>query len=526
MAIEEIAERLNSLDLDALRQSALADIRSGKKTKRAKGVKLLRAVDGLQRANVKPEDLLISRVPVIPAAFRPYTTAGDTFIPGDANELYSDLVKAVKMHEEHTQVFGSSSSSPTSKYVREAARATYGYADSPNPKIKSRNVSGFLQKIIGGNPKTSWVQQKLLAKPQDFVGRGVISPDPDLGMDELGLPESMAWDLFDAHIRRSLSARGVPVSRALELIKEKHPLAKQVLEQEMREKPVIYSRAPAWHKHNVISGYAKIADGDNIMISPYVTAGVAGDFDGDSLDLETPIILRNQGTILFMTGRDIEKLMSHHTENEIICANGFEAWTYSGWSKVVNFSLHTVKTKRKYRIELNNGIGFVVSEDHSLMVDRKETKPEELSIGVSLDYAVPEVLASECSQFSGGYQIKSITEVPYNDRMIDLEVESGEHVFTIVGGVVLHNTMAVHVPALPEAVKDAQEKLLPSKMLFSVRSRDTTLPQPKHEMTLGLASAQLNPSGTVHQVRSAEEALEGIRSGAIKLQDQVEIASL
>lgn len=365
MAIEDIAELLGSVDLESMRQSALADIRSGKKTKRAQGVKVLRAVSGLQRANVKPTDLLISKVPVIPAAFRPYTTAGDTFIPGDANELYSDLVKAVKLHEEHAQVFGNVPRSETARYVREAARATYGYADSPNPKIKGRSVSGFLQKILGGNPKTSWVQQKLLAKPQDFVGRGVISPDPDLGMDELGLPEYMAWDLFDAHVRRALSARGVPVSRALELIKARHPLAKQVLEQEMKDKPVIYSRAPAWHKQNVISGYAKIADGDNIMISPYVTAGVAGDFDGD--------------------------------------------------------------------------------------------------------------------------------------------------------------TMAVHVPAMSEAIKDAQEKLLPSKMLFSVRSRDTTLPQPKHEMTLGLASAQLNPSGVVHKVSSQEEALEGIRNGSIKLQDQVEI---
>ncbi|TXH14933.1 MAG: hypothetical protein E6R03_08265, partial [Hyphomicrobiaceae bacterium] len=334
MAIEDIAELLGSVDLEAMRQSALADIRSGKKTKRAQGVKVLRAVSGLQRANVKPTDLLISKVPVIPAAFRPYTTAGDTFIPGDANELYSDLVKAVKLHEEHAQVFGNVPRSETARYVREAARATYGYADSPNPKIKGRSVSGFLQKILGGNPKTSWVQQKLLAKPQDFVGRGVISPDPDLGMDELGLPEYMAWDLFDAHVRRALSARGVPVSRALELIKARHPLAKQVLEQEMKDKPVIYSRAPAWHKQNVISGYAKIADGDNIMISPYVTAGVAGDFDGDSLDLDTPIILRRDGLVTTVTGREVEAEMSQENGNEIICAAGFEAWTYSGWSKV------------------------------------------------------------------------------------------------------------------------------------------------------------------------------------------------
>ena len=365
MSVAEITRRLESLDLQQLREAALADIRSGKKTKRQVGVKMLRAVDGLQRNNMRPADLLISKVPVIPAAFRPYTMAGDTFVPGDANELYSDLIKATQIHADNTALLGEAGSPETAGYVRNAVRAVYGYGDSPNPKIKGRKVSGFLSKILGGNPKTSWVQQKLLAKPQDFVGRGVISPDPDLGMDEIGIPEDMAWDLYDAHVRRSMASQGIPVSRALQMIKERHPKAKLILEGEMRSKPVIYSRAPAWHKQNVVSGYAKITDGHNIMISPLVTAGLAGDFDGD--------------------------------------------------------------------------------------------------------------------------------------------------------------TIGIHVPALPEALKDAQEKLLPSKMLFSVRSRDTTLPQPKHEMVLGTASAQLNPSGVVHRFATQEEALGAIKAGQVKLQDQVEI---
>lgn len=365
MSAVEIARRLENLNLEQLRASALADIRSGKKTKRQAGVKLLRAVDGLQRNNLHPRDLLITKVPVIPAAFRPYTMAGDTFVPGDANELYSDLIKAAKIHKENTALLGAEGSPETASYVRNAVRAAYGYGESPNPKIKGRKVSGFLTKILGGNPKTSWVQQKLLAKPQDFVGRGVISPDPELGMDEVGIPEDMAWDLYDAHIRRAMAAQGIPVSRALQMIKERNPKARLILESEMSGKPVIYSRAPAWHKHNVISGYAKLTKGNNIMISPLVTAGLAGDFDGD--------------------------------------------------------------------------------------------------------------------------------------------------------------TMGIHVPALPEALKDAKEKLLPSKMLFSVRSRDTTLPQPKHEMILGVASAQLNPSGVVHKFGNNEEALSAIKAGQVKLQDQVEI---
>ncbi len=368
MAIEDIQQRLAALDLDKLRESALQDIRSGKKTRRQQGVKLLRALEGLRRNNAAPEDLVISRVPVVPAAFRPYTMAGDTFVPGDANELYSDLVKAVNTHKESEAVFGPGQSHDTARYLRKAVDAAYGYDDSPNPKIKNRGVSGLMQKILGSGPKTSWVQSKLLAKPQDYVGRGVISPDPELGMDELGIPEDMAWELFDAHIRREMASQGIPVTRALELIKKRDPKARQILDNKLKTHPVIYTRAPAWHRHNVVSGYAKITDGNNINISPLVTAGFNADFDGD--------------------------------------------------------------------------------------------------------------------------------------------------------------TMGVHAPALPAAIKDAKEKLLPSKMLFSIRSRDTTLPQPKHEALLGLASAQLNPSGVVHKFNSREEALAAINAGAIKLQDQVEFPDL
>ena len=123
MAFEDIAQRLESMDLAAMRESALADIRSGKKTKRQRGVKLLRAIDGLQRAGVHPKDLIIRKVPVIPAAFRPYTTAGSTFIPGDANELYSDLIKATQIHSENRELFGPQGTKGIDRYSRHAVPA-------------------------------------------------------------------------------------------------------------------------------------------------------------------------------------------------------------------------------------------------------------------------------------------------------------------------------------------------------------------------------------------------------------------
>ncbi len=300
MAVQDVIDSLNALDLDQLHAEAMADVRSGKKTRRQAAVKKLRAIEGLKRYGVTPQDLLVKRVPVIPAAFRPYSAAGDTFIPGDANELYSDLHKAVQAYKETKDELGEEGAEDTASYLRSAVNAVYGYDDSPNPKIRNRRVSGFLEKILGSNPKVSFVQSKLLAKTQDFVGRGVITPNPDLGMDEVAIPKEMAWTLADPHLQRNLVAQGIPTSRAMAMIKERHPTAQKVLEKVMRDIPVIYSRSPAWHAQNVISGYARIADGDNIEVSPLTTAGYSGDFDGDAHENQVVVAVNN--TLPLQTG--------------------------------------------------------------------------------------------------------------------------------------------------------------------------------------------------------------------------------
>ena len=365
MTVDEIKQALKALDLDALEQAAKEDIRSGKKTRRARGVKILRAVSGIRRSGVAPEDLVISAVPVIPTAFRPFTMAGETFLPGDANELYADLMRAKEVYEEAAAELGPEGAKEAEDYLRNAVKAAFGYADSPNPKMAARRVSGLFQKVVGTNPKRSWVQGKLISKPQDHVGRAVISPDPRLGMDQVGIPEDMAWELYADHVEGKLAAQGIPKFRRLQLLKSRDPVARKVLEAELAERPVIYSRAPAWHRHSVVSGYARIVDGDNIRISPLVTAGFNADFDGD--------------------------------------------------------------------------------------------------------------------------------------------------------------TMAIHAPATPEAVADAKEKILPSKMLFSIRDRDRVIPLPKHESLLGLYAAQQAPLRDPVKVRDAQDVIGRFERGDLQLGDMVEL---
>lgn len=283
---EAIAHALTRIDLDKVRQEAMADIRSGKKTHRPDAIKKIGYLEGFRRSGLHPGDLVLHSVPVIPPKFRPFSIAGDTFIPGDANELYRDLINVRDSHGELEQALGPEGAASNRLHVYDAVKAVYGYGDPVSPKTKERGVSGFLRKLVGaGSPKGSFVQAKMLGKNQDYVGRGVITVNPDLGMDEIGIPDEMAWKLYAPYIQRRLVRGGMHASDAVKLIRDRDARAETHLEAEMKERPVLYSRSPSWHKFNVIGGWPSRISGSAISINPFVGTGLSSDHDGDTVNL-------------------------------------------------------------------------------------------------------------------------------------------------------------------------------------------------------------------------------------------------
>jgi len=287
--VSELLERLAALDLDALEAQAQADIKSGKKTARPKAIKTLRAIRGLRRNNLQPKDLVISSVPVIPPEFRPFSVAGETFIPGDANEVYRDILEYRRLANESEGMFGKEGSKEARQELRKAVKAAYGFGESPNPKTRQRRVKGFFQQATGTSPKTSWVQSKLLSKPQDNVGRATVIPNADLGMNEIEIPEQMGWKLFQNYVQRRLVQGGMNAATALSEIADRTPLARKALETEMSERPVVASRAPSWHKFNTVGQYAKLHTGDAIRVNTFITDGQGMDFDGDQINVSVPV---------------------------------------------------------------------------------------------------------------------------------------------------------------------------------------------------------------------------------------------
>jgi DNA-directed RNA polymerase beta' subunit len=356
---------LRKLNLDELEESQRSMVKNGPRSKRTRAVQALNTIEGLRRNNLTPDKLLIKNVPVIPPTFRPFSVLGDTFIAGDANELYKDLFSYRDAYSESNEIFGERGSSKPRVDLYDTVKALYGYGDPVAPKTAKRGVSGFLKQITGTNPKYSFFQRKMLSKPQDSVARGTIAIDPELSLDEIGVPEDMAWTMYAPYIQRKLVRSGLSSKNALENVRDRTDYAKRAMLKEMEERPVIYSRAPSWHKFNVLAGRPKLIQGATISVNALITTGMNADFDGDAMNL--------------------------------------------------------------------------------------------------------------------------------------------------------------HVPSQPEAVKEAQEVLLPSKMLFSIRDKEQIVPTLKHEQVLGLYTANKRPTQNTYTFDTEEEAISAIRSGKVKLSDEIDI---
>jgi DNA-directed RNA polymerase subunit beta' len=325
---EAIYHALERLDLGKLDADARAVIRAKKVSKRPQAVQILNALEGLKRNDLKPTDLMISQVPVIPAQFRPYMVMGNSFTPGDANELYRDLFKIRDAFAEAHTELGEEGTGEARLQLYDAVKALYGYREPTEPKTAARGVSGFLQKISGKSPKTSFVQRVMLSKTQDNVGRATATPDPDMGMDDVGIPHDMAWRTFSPYIQSRLVRQGLSPAQAVIAMRDRTPLAKTALDLELKARPVIYSRAPAWHRFNTNAGWARLVDGDSIVTNPYITTGQNLDYDGDALNVHVPSMdasVEEAKNILMpskalFTDRDYDKVSSPLKHEQILGA--------------------------------------------------------------------------------------------------------------------------------------------------------------------------------------------------------------
>lgn len=278
---EAIEYALAHLNTDEMEQEARAQIKSGKKSSRAAAVKRLNILSGLKRNQQTPSDFIIHKVPVLPTKYRPFAAQGDTLLPGDENVLYKDALDIINAYKDEADMFGAKNAGKSRLAMYDAVKSLYGYGDAVKAKTRSKGIEGYLKKIVGKGSKFSMAQRRLFTKTQDNVGRSTIIVDPDLDMNHIGLPKDLAFPMYAPYIQRALKRKGFTDAEALRHTKDRSEEATRALKEVMKEKPVLYSRSPAWFEFNLQGAFPVLTEGAAISMPPAVMKGLAGDFDGD-----------------------------------------------------------------------------------------------------------------------------------------------------------------------------------------------------------------------------------------------------
>ena len=276
-----IKDALANVNIDREIEKARADIQNRRGAQRDNAVKVLGYLKAAKEMGKKPEDWMITRVPVLPPMFRPVAKMGDVALVPDMNELYKELIEMKDNYEALAKELPSSALADERLAVYGAVKAAYGLGDPITTEGRAKNLKGAIRQVIGTIPKFGMYQSKVVSKTQDSVGRSVTIPDKNLDMDQIGIPEDMAWTMYKPHVERKLVQRGYSPVAAKNMIDEKSATARHLLEDAMEERPILMDRAPTWHKFNIMAFRPHIVKGRSIHVCPLIDSGYNMDHDGD-----------------------------------------------------------------------------------------------------------------------------------------------------------------------------------------------------------------------------------------------------
>ena len=290
-----VVEKLNNINVDEKMKEYQAYLKSGKISDRNNAVKVLAFLKAMQTNGIHPKDLVLSKIPVLPAQFRPAQFTGDLLLTANANKLYKDLILSNKnITPELISVAPPEIQKSAKLDHYHAIKAVYGLGDPISMKNKATSTKGLLAELLGihgGHAKGSMFQAKVVNKPLDLVSRGVATGDVKLNLDDISLPQDIVWKVYSPFIMRRMVQKGVPATQASDYVKNKNPLAIQALQDEMKDRPIIMSRDPALHKFNMMGFMPKInPDPKNktVSVNPLVFKGFNLDLDGDQINVSVP----------------------------------------------------------------------------------------------------------------------------------------------------------------------------------------------------------------------------------------------
>ena len=308
---EAIREMLKALDLDKMQTDLRAEISgSDSDIKKKKIAKRLKIVEAFQQSGNKPEWMILTQVPVIPPDLRPLVPLdGGRFATSDLNDLYRRVINRNNRLKRLIELRAPDIIIRNEKrMLQEAVDALFdnGRRGRVITGANKRPLKSLADMLKG---KQGRFRQNLLGKRVDYSGRSVIVVGPELKLHQCGLPKKMALELFKPFIYSRLDAKGLSttVKQAKKLVEKEKPEVWDILDEVIREHPVLLNRAPTLHRLGIQAFEPVLIEGKAIQLHPLVCAAFNADFDGDQMAVHVPLSLEAQleARVLMMSTNNI-----------------------------------------------------------------------------------------------------------------------------------------------------------------------------------------------------------------------------
>ena len=307
-AIKELLKRVNIEKLAVeLRDKMRAEPSAQKKLKYAKRLKV---VDSFRKSTNKPEWMILDVIPVIPPELRPLVPLdGGRFATSDLNDLYRRVINRNNRLKKLIELKAPDVIIRNEKrMLQEAVDALFdnGRRGRVLRGANNRPLKSLSDTLKG---KQGRFRQNLLGKRVDYSGRSVIVVGPELKLHQCGLPKKMALELFKPFIYNKLEERGLvaTIKQAKEMVEQQRPEVWDILEEVIREHPVLLNRAPTLHRLGIQAFEPVLVEGKAIRIHPLVCTAFNADFDGDQMAVHIPLSPEAQieASVLMLSSNNI-----------------------------------------------------------------------------------------------------------------------------------------------------------------------------------------------------------------------------
>lgn len=311
MGAEAIRECLKSLELDELAVELRQEmLESTSEAKRKKVAKRLKVVEAFKQSGNKPEWMILECIPVLPPELRPLVPLdGGRFATSDLNDLYRRVINRNNRLKRLSELQAPEVIIRNEKrMLQEAVDALFdngrrGRAITGPNKRPLKSLSDMLK------GKSGRFRQNLLGKRVDYSGRSVIVVGPELKLHQCGLPKKMALELFKPFIYNKLEERGfvTTIKSAKKMVEKEKSEVWDVLEEVIKEHPVMLNRAPTLHRLGIQAFEPVLIEGKAIQLHPLVCTAFNADFDGDQMAVHLPLSIESQveARVLMMSTNNI-----------------------------------------------------------------------------------------------------------------------------------------------------------------------------------------------------------------------------